>query len=77
MKVNEAERTIELTRRNLLALLAKLDGHPPNSACTICSPITIGVPSWCVRAVENDAHYSDRPPGPMIEETERMISGSS
>ena len=27
--------TVELTRRNLMSLLAKLDGNPPGSACTL------------------------------------------
>ena len=33
VKINEETKTVELSRRNLLSLLAKLDGHPPNSAC--------------------------------------------
>lgn len=32
--------TIELTERNLRSLLAKLDGHPPGSGCTILDPDT-------------------------------------
>ena len=38
MRWDEDERgrpRIVLSRRNLLALLAKLDGHPPDSACAI------------------------------------------
>jgi hypothetical protein len=49
---------VELTRRNLEVLLAKLDD--PNSERTILCPHL-----W-VRAVENDEHYSDRPPGVMF-----------
>lgn len=59
---------VELSRRNLKSLLAKLDGHPPNSACTIEKN---GV---FVRAVENYDHYSDRRPGDMHPDTEREIS---
>ena len=59
---------IVLSRRNLEALLAKLDGHPPHSVCTL-------VGDRCtVTAEENDVHYKDRPePGPMHEETEAVL----
>jgi hypothetical protein len=77
MKVIPEEHTIELTRRNLLSLLAKLDGNPPNSACTIGEPIgaagSFERPMWFVKAVEDVEHYADRPPGPMVEETERAL----
>lgn len=59
--------TVELTRRNLQSLLAKLDGNPPNSACTIFGQ---GV---YVKAVENEEHYGRRPPGPMHEATEQKL----
>jgi hypothetical protein len=49
---------VELTRRNLEVLLAKLD--MPDSARTIERQ---GI---SVRAVENEAHYQDRDPGPML-----------
>lgn len=45
-----------LSRRNLLTLLAKLDGHPPGSACTIMAPRQYG--AWLVSAEENDIHYA-------------------
>lgn len=48
---------IELTRRNLEVLLAKLDD--PLSQRMIYND------NIAVRAVENDAHYSDRPAGEM------------
>lgn len=48
---------LELSRRNLEALLAKLDD--PNSARTLIDPDRKIV----VRSVENAEHYSDRPPG--------------
>lgn len=50
--------TIELTRRNLQTLLAKLDD--PKSFRTIARD---GI---AVKAVEDDDHYSDRAPGEMF-----------
>lgn len=58
---------VELTRRNLLALLAKLDGNPPNSACTLERQ------GFFVKAVENEAHYSDRLAGGLHVDTEYAI----
>lgn len=63
--------TLELTRRNLTALLAKLDGHPSGSTCTLVDPDN----QVAVRAVEDVEHYSNRPPGPMVEETESHLRG--
>ena len=62
-----------LTRRNLLALLAKLDRE--GSQCTIIKgdtlhpthPVT-GVDEVWVTAVEDDVYYTDREPGVMYEE---------
>lgn len=51
---------LELTRRNLTTLLAKLDD--PISARMIIDPDNI----IAVRAVEDSEHYSDRPPGIML-----------
>jgi len=68
MRVTEDDRgvpVIELSRRNLTVLLAKLDSnkeHPGSSACTIGAPDR---PLW-VKAVEDEEHYSDRPPGGML-----------
>ena len=67
MKVDPFHQKIELTRRNLLALLAKLDGNPPDSACTISKS------RWQIKAVEDDEHYSDRRPGRMHEATEAVV----
>jgi hypothetical protein len=50
---------VELTRRNLETLLAKLDDS--DSVCTLVGPTR----DFMVRAVENDEHYSDRPAGAM------------
>ena len=54
---------VELTRRNLVVLLSKLDRS--DSAKTL---MTGG--SFFVRAVEDDAHYADRTPGPMHPDDE-------
>jgi hypothetical protein len=50
---------VELTRRNLTALLAKLDD--PLSARSLID----GEQKVMVRAVEDDEHYADRAPGPV------------
>jgi hypothetical protein len=50
---------IELTRRNLTTLLAKLDD--PASERTLVKDDD-GSTAWVI-AVEDDAHYSDRAPG--------------
>lgn len=52
--------TLELTRRNLTVLLAKLDD--PNSRRSIVDPDAV----ITVRAVEDDEHYAERRPGPML-----------
>jgi hypothetical protein len=62
--------TVELTRRNLRALLAKLDGNPPDSMCTIVDPYD----QIAVKAVEDSEHYADRSPGPMTPETEEVLA---
>lgn len=56
--------TIELSRRNLTVLLAKLDD--PLSARTILKSTDDGTVLAEVRAVEDDAHYADRAPGEMF-----------
>lgn len=61
MKFTESDslHELELTRRNLEVLLAKLDD--PQSSRTLVDPgIRIRV-----KAVEDAEHYSDRPPGPV------------
>lgn len=52
---------LELTRRNLVALLAKLDD--PLSVRTLRSPGMPDEPEILVTAVEDAAHYGDRPAG--------------
>jgi hypothetical protein len=46
---------VYLSRRNLLSLLAKLDGHPPDSVCTIVGPED----DFAVTAEEDIAHYTN------------------
>lgn len=55
---------LELTRRNLIVLLAKLDD--PTSARTIIDPDE----KIAVRAVEDEAHYANREPGVMLVDGE-------
>ncbi len=66
MRIEESYcgNTVVLSRRNLETLLAKLDGNPPDSACTIMAPSEYG--RWAVKAEENDVHYAhpDREVGP-------------
>ena len=61
-----------LSRRNLMSLLAKLDGHPPGSACTIIGGADAG--GMMVKAEEDDIHYPDRPAGRMTDDTEAKIT---
>jgi len=49
---------VELSRRNLEVLLAKLDDP--------VSERTIWQPGLYVKAVENEVHYADRAPGDML-----------
>jgi hypothetical protein len=73
--------TVTLSRRNLLTLVAKLDGNPPGSACTIGAPRAYGE-FWIV-AEEDDVHYAhpdraevvgDARPGVMHPDTEAALS---
>ena len=66
---------LTLSRRNLLTLLRKLDGHPADSKCTIeGGDDAAGV---FVKAEEDDVHYADRPAGRMHPETEMHITAPS
>lgn len=71
MKVIQAESgvlVVELTRRNLTALLAKLDGHPPGSHRSLAKTGVL------VKAVEDLEHYADAAPGEVHEGTLRAMS---
>jgi hypothetical protein len=72
---------ITLSRSNLLALLAKLDGHPAGSEKSISriqhgGPFTdVRVPGYLtVTAEEDDVHYVDRERGIMHPDTEKQMS---
>ncbi len=58
---------IYLSRRNLLALLAKLDDHPQGSSRSIC------LGDLVVTAEEDAEHYRERSPGRMHHETEKQM----
>lgn len=60
---------IELTRRNLLALLEKLDD--PLSERTLVKSDDEGTCNAFVTAVEDDEHYSDRAPGLIYKPSSR------
>lgn len=59
---------VELSRRNLLSLLAKLDD--PLSVRTLID----GDNRLAVRAVPDEEHYSDRPPGAIYMPSEGTLS---
>jgi len=63
---------VVLSRRNLLALLAKLDDYPTQSTCTILG----GDDAFGLTLrVEDDAvHYADRQAGAMHPDTEAEIA---
>lgn len=61
----EGNNRLVVSRRNLLALLTKLDGNPLASACTIERE------GFYLQAEEDVVHYADRPAGPMHHDTER------
>jgi hypothetical protein len=69
---------VVLSRRNLRALLAKLEGHPPGSACTLTYRSADG-PTLIVSAEPDAVHYvhpeRDHPGvrGAMHPDTEKRI----
>lgn len=59
------------SRTNLLSLLAKLDGHPPGSACILeGGSEAAGIR---LKAEEDDVHYAHRDRGLMHEKTEKEV----
>lgn len=71
---------VTLSARNLKALLAKLEGNPPDSACTISYDTRDGV-TLVVSAEPDAVHYvhpeRDVPgiAGPMHPDTEERLRG--
>lgn len=63
--------SVEMTRRNLTALLVKLDD--PASARTLVSPGLPGEPVILVTAVEDSVHYGDRAAGDVVMPTAGMV----
>lgn len=72
--------TLVVSRRNLLTLVAKLDGQPSNSACTIGCPMGYG--DFWIKAEEDEEHYNhdsrlaivgDNAAGPMHPDTEAAL----
>lgn len=63
---------VTLSRRNLLALLAKLDGSPEHSKMTIAREQDAGF--LTVTAEEDEAHYAYRVPGAMHPDTEAALA---
>lgn len=66
---------IVLSRRNLRAMLAKLDGHPPRSYCTLIKDDDEGGPRLILIAEDDARHYSGRgyPPGELDPATEEAM----
>ncbi len=62
-------RTLELSQRNLLTLLHKLE--VPGSAATLNKPTPDGY--VLIHAVPDEVAYRDREPGPMSPDTEQFI----
>lgn len=63
---------VRLSRRNLLALLAKLDGYPPGSGCSLEGGADAA--NFIVTAEEDHIHYQDRPAGRMHPVTETQTT---
>ena len=62
---------VAVSRRNLLALVAKLDGFPKGSECAIHGDGVL------LSAEENDVHYGEREPGLMHPDTEEHIKDAA
>lgn len=67
----ESPTHLVVSRRNLLALLVKLDGHPPDSFCTISGGRE--AEGFVLEAEPDEVHYARRPFGVMHEETEAAM----
>lgn len=69
LKIDRQHIVVILSRRNLKTLLAKLDGFPKQSFCSIESD------GLLVHAEPDDIHYAGREPGPMHPATEHRLKG--
>ena len=77
LELSDGLVVIALSRRNLLALIAKLDGHPAGSAKTLTYETGDGV-RLVIRAEEDNEHYlnqeRDSPlPGRLNADTDGAI----
>jgi len=75
MRVDSIKGTsvyVTLSRRNLMALLAKLDGYPVSSECEIARHQD-NFGWFSVKAEEDDVHYNGRVAGPMHPDTESRM----
>lgn len=70
MRLDE-DGAIVLSRSNLLALIAKLDGYPLDSACTLVGGSS--APGVKLKAEEDEVHYKDRNRGSYHISTELRI----
>lgn len=61
---------LTISERNARALIAKLEGYPEQSACTIATPDY----GFFLAIEPDDVHYAERPPGRMVDATERRLS---
>jgi hypothetical protein len=68
-----ASITVQVSRSNLTALLAKLNGRPPDSVCTLLRYDQSAECYLRIQAVEDGAHYASRDRGIMHEDTERAM----
>ena len=64
---------VTLSRRNLLTLLANLEGFPWWTNCTIYRRSDWSLPVLAVQAEPDDVHYAGRPAGRMAAEAEAWM----
>lgn len=67
-----SEKHLVLSRRNLVSLLAKVDGSPPDSFCTITGGSE--AEGWAISVEPDEVHYATRLAGPMHPDTEDAIA---
>lgn len=77
LRILNGEVVVTLSRRNLQVLIEKLNGNPPNSACTIYTQDDTEGLRLVVHAEEDAEHYRQRPypPGVMHPDTEDALRG--
>lgn len=63
---------VVLSRRNIEVMLAKLNGHPPDSLLTALGGGE--AEGLILRVEENDIHYGDRPYGRAHPDTEAAVA---